>query len=52
MLSEEQIEEFQKIYKGYYGKEISKEEALVQGTALLQLMKHIYKPILQEIIKH
>lgn len=38
-LSEESIEKFQKIFKEYYGKEISKQEALEQGLRLLNFMK-------------
>jgi len=39
MLTEDQIEEFQQIYKNQFNKEISKEEALRQGTKLVTLMK-------------
>ena len=39
MLTEDQIKEFQQIYKNQFNKEISKEEALEQGTKLLTLMK-------------
>jgi hypothetical protein len=39
MLTEDQIEEFQQIYKNQFNKEISKEEALEQGTKLITLMK-------------
>ena len=39
MLTEDQIKEFQQIYKNQFNKEISKEEALRQGTKLITLMK-------------
>ena len=39
MLSEDQIKEFQQIYKTQFGKEINKEEAMEQGTKLIALMK-------------
>jgi len=43
MLSEKDINKFQEIYKKEFGKEISKEEALEQGTRLITLMKIILK---------
>jgi hypothetical protein len=39
MLKEDQIKEFQQIYKNQFNKEISKEEALEQVTKLLTLRK-------------
>ena len=39
MLKEEDIKEFQQIYKRQFGKEISSKEALEQGTKLVSLMK-------------
>jgi hypothetical protein len=45
MLSDEQIKRFQSIYKGYYGKEINRDEACRQGTNLIQLLEIIYKPM-------
>ena len=41
MLTENQIKEFQQIYKNQFNKEISKEEALEQGTKLITLMNYI-----------
>ena len=38
-LSDESIEKYQKIFREYYGKEISKEEALEQGLRLVNFMK-------------
>jgi hypothetical protein len=39
MLTEDQIKEFQQIYKNQFNKETSKEESLRQGTKLVTLMK-------------
>lgn len=44
-LSDEDIEKFRAIYKGYFGKEISYEKALEDGYDLVRLMQLIYKPI-------
>ena len=56
ILSEEQIKEFQTIYKSYYGKEISHDEAYEQGSKLIQLIEIIYKPMtkdeFQRVEKH
>ena len=43
-LSEKNIEEFQKLYKEHFGKEISREEALENGMKLLQLISILYRP--------
>ncbi len=48
MLSDERIAKYQAIYKKYYGKEISREHALEQGTKLIRMMQLIYKPMTQE----
>jgi len=48
MLNDNDIAEFQRIYKAEFGKEISREEALEQGIKLLTLMKAIYKPMTKE----
>lgn len=45
MLTNQDIQNFQAIYKKNFGKEISKEEAYEQGIKLITLMKNIYKPI-------
>lgn len=37
-LTDRQIEEYQKIYKEKYGKEISKEEAIREGLRLIRLV--------------
>jgi len=45
--SNENIAAFQVLYKKRFGKDISKEDALEQGTKLLRLMASIYKPMTQ-----
>jgi len=51
MLTDEQIEKYRAIYKKHYGKEISKAEALEQGTKLINLIEAVYKPITKEEFK-
>ena len=48
MLTDEQIERFRVLYKKRFGKEISKEDALVQGAKLVRLVSLIHKPMAQE----
>lgn len=43
-LSDEQIREFQEIYKEHFGTEISKEDAYENGIKLLRLVELIYGP--------
>lgn len=43
-LNTEDIEEYRKIYKKVYGEEISHEEALNQGTRLLNFFQVICSP--------
>jgi len=45
MLSEKMVEKFRELYRARFGEDISKEEALAQGTALLNMMKTIYRPL-------
>ena len=45
MLSDEQIKQFQILYKKRFGKEISREEAYEKGAKLLRLIELIFKPI-------
>jgi len=51
MLSDEQIKKFQMLYKKYFGKEISKEEAYEEGAKLLRLVELIYKPMTKDEYK-
>lgn len=48
MLSDEQIKQFQALYKDAFGLEISKEEALNKGTKLVRLFELVYQPITKE----
>ena len=48
MLSDEQIEKFQKLYKKHFGKVISREEAYEQGAKLIRLIELIYRPMTEE----
>ena len=48
MLTNEQVSEFQRIYKDRFGKDISKEAALEKGIKLLRLVEIIYKPMTEE----
>ena len=44
-LTEEQITQFQKLYKKHFGEDISKEQAHEEGIKLKHLMQLIYKPM-------
>jgi hypothetical protein len=45
------LEKFKEIYKKEYGKEISDEDALEQGTKLLRMVELVYKPMTAEDYK-
>jgi len=45
MLSKQATEEYQMIYKKFFGTEISYAEALEQGEKLIKLFKIVYRPI-------
>ena len=51
MLSDEQIKQFQILYKNRFGKEISREEAYEKGAKLLRLVELIYKPMTEDEYK-
>jgi len=51
MLSDEQIKQFQALYKDTFGQDISKEEALRKGTKLVRLFEIVYQPITKEQYK-
>jgi len=42
-ISDKHLKEYKKVYKDHFGKEISDEEALEQGTRLANLMLFLYK---------
>jgi hypothetical protein len=48
MLSDDQVKEFQEIYKATFGEEISFKEAYDQGIRLLCLMQIIFMPMTVE----
>lgn len=45
MLSDEQIRQFQFLYQARFGKEISREDAIEKGVALMRLVELTYKPM-------
>ena len=51
MLSDEQIKQFQMLYKKQFGKEISREEAYEKGAKLVRLVELIYKPMTENEYK-
>jgi len=48
MLSDEQVEKFQALYKKHFGEELSKEEAYEKGAKLLRMVQLVYKPITEK----
>jgi aldehyde:ferredoxin oxidoreductase len=48
VLSDEQIEEFRRLYKGRYGHDISREKAYEQGIKLIRLLERIYRKMTVE----
>ncbi len=48
MLTDQDIINFQILYKEEFGTDISKEEAAEQGLKLVTLMSSVYKPMTQE----
>lgn len=48
MISKERLEEFKRIYKKKFGKELSNQEALEKATKLLRMVELVYKPITKE----
>lgn len=47
-LSEEDITEFQEIYKEEFGEEISREESYNKAIRMLRLLEVVYKPSTKE----
>lgn len=45
MLSDEMITKYQELVRERFNREISREEALENGTTLLRLVELIYKPM-------
>ena len=48
MLTEAQIKRYQELYRKRFGKEISKEAAYEQGSALVSLLDSIYRPMTEK----
>ena len=48
MLTDKQVEQFQKLYQGHFGKEITKEEAQEKGIKIINLMRVVYSPLTEE----
>jgi hypothetical protein len=48
MLSEQDVTNFQTLFKKEFGTEISREEALEEGLKLVGLINNIYQPMTQE----
>ncbi len=48
MLTDNDIEKFQTLYREQFGVEISKEKALEQSLKLLTLMSNVYKPMTRD----
>jgi hypothetical protein len=48
VLSDEDIINFQALYKSEFGMEISKEDAYERGIKLLRLMSLVYKPMTEK----
>jgi len=48
MLSEHHVSQYQAIYKSYYGKEISRQEAYDQAVKLVRFVQLLYSPETQE----
>jgi hypothetical protein len=48
MLSDEQIKQFQDLYKNHFGKEIGREEAIQKGNQLINIVKLTYKPMTEK----
>ena len=50
-LTDEQITEFQLLYKEQFGKDISREEAYDQAMKLITLVKIVYKQMTEDALK-
>ncbi|MFH1401496.1 MAG: hypothetical protein ABIG40_00855 [Parcubacteria group bacterium] len=48
MISDEQIEKFQALYKKHFSEELNKEEAYEKGAKLLRMVQLVYKPITEK----
>jgi hypothetical protein len=48
MLTEQDITNFQTLFKSEFGKDIDRAEAFEQGLKLVGLLSNVYKPMTQE----
>jgi hypothetical protein len=48
MISKKSLEEFKRIYRKQFGKDISDQDALESATKLLRLMEIVYKPMTRD----
>lgn len=48
MISHQALDDFKMIWKKEFGQDISDEKALEEGTALITLMKAVYRPVKKE----
>ena len=48
MISKESLEEFKRIYKKKFNKDLSDPEALDKATSVLNLVRAVYKPTSKE----
>ena len=48
MISDERIQEFKRLYKNRFDKELSDAEAREKASALVRFLKIIYKPMMKE----
>ena len=47
-LTDDQIIQYQALYKNRFGRDITQDEAREKGTKLLYLIRNIYKPMTQK----
>ncbi len=52
LLTNEQVAEYQRLYKNRFGENISYADAYEQGVRLVSLMKAIYKPIPKKTVSN
>ncbi len=47
-LTENQIQEFMRLWQNRFGREISRKEAFEQGTKLVRIMEIVYQPMTEQ----
>ena len=48
MISKEQLQDFKRLYKEHFGKDISDADALESATKLIDMLRVVYKPMTKE----